>query len=982
AIADQDRIAAWLARLPREIPWCGERLPSITQKVFFELLRAERCTPGAAQKVQILAEQDGRCVECGGVFDGDIEWDHIVPLRQTVQGAPQVFQAICASCHMDKTQLSGSQARTLNSSFSAPVWEAYVSSPRPPPLVWSAHEHNGNQLCELDVRRCRRSALCHSAHDFPVFSPFDSIKRAVAGELCDFTFVALRPGKRSALNLLPWVGPMWYHKVAVEHMLHYGICTWNDCHWSLEATSHIPKECLTEPLLLMEEAWGSEKDLAKFSVNSMVGLWATTPSCVYSVVTSNSAADAEGAMLKRIVEYGDGLVTHDHIKATKLIQNSSMRPIHDLIMAVESSRMAQLVFVLKALGVPQRSIVDVKTDAITLTRAQKMRSALIAVSGTSFAQLPGLRRKFERTDINQRFLDDNEVYPAGCTFHEEVFRFSDREVKLLQGNYKTLKRECESPAELPPWRDLTQDEAIEAVMRGEGLLLLGAPGTGKTHLLRELMVQLREAGKRVDCIAKTHCATKNMGCDAVTADHWVRKHVRAGSFSSQILVVEELSQVDVQLWGDLCLVSMKGTTNICCGDFGQFQAVSESWAGCPVQEGALERSDMLLDMCNGNRLTLTENKRSDQKLFGFYTGLRCGTPDARDLRESVEEARRLFPATDLQANFTLTMSHKRRVQVNRFQNQLQKPESAIFIRAPAPTRAGNQPQSMWLWDGLQLIGAGGRCLKGLFFTVQSVTEDSVLLEGQTLTHQEAVRSLRLSYGLTFASCQGLTLPGRVGLETESPNMTLRHLYLFSGTGSVGRAFNAIGWEVISVDMDPKSNASIITDIGAWDYKVFEPGVFQCVFASPPYTHYSRARTTATTPRDLVGSDRLVQTVLDIIEYHKPASYFIENPQTGLLKSRDVVRGLSYSDTCYCKYGMKYRKSTRIWHNNFDFEPETMCCNKSPCEAAKLGRHEATAQRGPGGLRGQSDRCSLNELYSMPALLCDHIAAAASAALGG
>jgi hypothetical protein len=219
-------------------------------------------------------------------------------------------------------------------------------------------------------------------------------------------------------------------------------------------------------------------------------------------------------------------------------------------------------------------------------------------------------------------------------------------------------------------------------------------------------------------------------------------------------------------------------------------------------------------------------------------------------------------------------------------------------------------------------------------------------------------------------------------ELLSRDFKMPHLLeLFSGTGSVGRSFKAIGWDVTSVDMDPKSGARILTDIGTWNYAVHEPGRFDCVWASPPCTHYSRARTTAATPRDLEGSDRLVQRVLEIIDYHKPATFFIENPQSGLLKSRDVVRTLSFSDTCFCKYGYKYRKATRIWHNSFDFEPETMCCNASPCEAAKLGRHEGTAQSGPGGGR-QGDRCTLDELHSIPVLLCDHIAAAASAALGG
>ena len=93
---------------------------------------------------------------------------------------------------------------------------------------------------------------------------------------------------------------------------------------------------------MMEEAWGNERDLAKFTVNALVGLWATTPSCVYTAVTSSSASDAEVAILKRIIEYGDGETTHDHIKATKVLQNGSMRPIHDMMMATEATRMAQL----------------------------------------------------------------------------------------------------------------------------------------------------------------------------------------------------------------------------------------------------------------------------------------------------------------------------------------------------------------------------------------------------------------------------------------------------------------------------------------------------------------------------------------------------------------------------------------------------------------------------------------------------------------
>ena len=76
------------------------------------------------------------------------------------------------------------------------------------------------------------------------------------------------------------------------------------------------------------------------------------------------------------------------------------------------------------------------------------------------------------------------------------------------------------------------------------------------------------------------------------------------------------------------------------------------------------------------------------------------------------------------------------------------------------------------------------------------------------------------------------------------------LELFSGTGSVGRAFQAAGWEVTSLDILP--GATIQADILDWDYKKYPPGFFDFVWASPPCTEYSIARTRAKRPRDSAG----------------------------------------------------------------------------------------------------------------------------------
>ena len=43
----------------------------------------------------------------------------------------------------------------------------------------------------------------------------------------------------------------------------------------------------------------------------------------------------------------------------------------------------------------------------------------------------------------------------------------------------------------------------------------------------------------------------------------------------------------------------------------------------------------------------------------------------------------------------------------------------------------------------------------------------------------------------------------------------RLLELFSATGSVGRAFAELGWEVASLDLDPKAEPCICADVCSW-----------------------------------------------------------------------------------------------------------------------------------------------------------------------
>jgi len=168
---------------------------------------------------------------------------------------------------------------------------------------------------------------------------------------------------------------------------------------------------------------------------------------------------------------------------------------------------------------------------------------------------------------------------------------------------------------------------------------------------------------------------------------------------------------------------------------------------------------------------------------------------------------------------------------------------------------------------------------------------------------------------------------------------MRVLELFSGTHSVGKVCNQLGYEVISLDL---KNATINCNILNWDYKIYPVGHFDIVWASPPCStfsnlcesHKGRGKTNESILNNInnIGLPILRRTE-EIIEYFKPNLWFIENPQTGKMKNYMTK---PFYDVDYCKYSdWGYRKRTRIWTNKESFNNK-LC--KKDCINMLNGKH--------------------------------------------
>lgn len=205
---------------------------------------------------------------------------------------------------------------------------------------------------------------------------------------------------------------------------------------------------------------------------------------------------------------------------------------------------------------------------------------------------------------------------------------------------------------------------------------------------------------------------------------------------------------------------------------------------------------------------------------------------------------------------------------------------------------------------------------------------------------------------------------------------MKVLELFAGTRSIGKAFEAKGHEVYSVDWDNEFDninlyADIITVTSEQIIKEFgEPDI---IWASPDCTTFSVAAISYHRRKDpSTGNlnpiseyakfcDKVTIHVLKLIEELNPKYYFIENPRGGMRKM-DFMRGLPRYTVTYCQYGDTRMKPTDIWTNQSNPQFKPACKNGDKCHvSAPRG-----SKTGTQGLKGSKNRSVI------PQKLCEHI----------
>ena len=205
---------------------------------------------------------------------------------------------------------------------------------------------------------------------------------------------------------------------------------------------------------------------------------------------------------------------------------------------------------------------------------------------------------------------------------------------------------------------------------------------------------------------------------------------------------------------------------------------------------------------------------------------------------------------------------------------------------------------------------------------------------------------------------------------------MKVLELFAGTRSIGKAFEAKGHEVFSVEWDKNfENINLYADIGTLTAEeiIKRFGRPDVIWASPDCATFSVAAISHHRRKDVTTGnlepiseyakfcDTVDQNVLNLIEELKPTFYFIENPRGGMRKM-SWMQGIPRYTVTYCQYGETRMKPTDIWTNHPDPKFKPACKNGDSC-------HEKAPR---GSQTGTQRLKTAKEKAVIPQQLCEHI----------
>lgn len=208
--------------------------------------------------------------------------------------------------------------------------------------------------------------------------------------------------------------------------------------------------------------------------------------------------------------------------------------------------------------------------------------------------------------------------------------------------------------------------------------------------------------------------------------------------------------------------------------------------------------------------------------------------------------------------------------------------------------------------------------------------------------------------------------------------------LFAGSRSVGKAAEAKGHNVFSVDWQQFEGIDLAVDIEFLTPDMI-PFIPDYIHGSPDCTTYTIAAISThrngTEPKteSAAKCDRVNQNVIKLIKHYQAINpnlvFTLENPR-GMMRKMPFMLQFDRATVWYCTYGDDRAKPTDIWSNNIKsmFNPDGTWEPRKQCHNGNEKCHHESAPRG--SQTGTQGKKGFYERSKIPEQLCQELIRAA------
>lgn len=597
-----------------EIPFNNQSIGTLLMDLKDKFFKKERVRFSAEFRESIKQNQNNKCNECDCVLNKHYEIDHIIPLANNGTNEINNLQALCKSCHLDKNSeeregceyiKQDTYMSNFNIQANKVIQSNHFRKVAFTEMVISKDDKYfykndmDYKAYSIDINKCRKNLLVNSNYDFCKYSVLDNITYFDGNVTDGFYYIETD-------NTFPLRKNGFYSKPMVEYCLAQGIIAMENIKYQFKSSFTINSKHFNEFVnYLVNDVFVDYPHLQKLSVNSLVGLFGRRNNTYieHHIRHKNSNLDIDQiANNIHINKYGFMVdITDDIVAMTsenEIQTLSSAFPIHAQILDMEAIELHKMINIIKENnGVP----VYVKTDCVGYLSKNKI-------------------------DFNNYYWDTEETVKK---YKDEIYKEPVKEVKIKNENKYILQATTYNTIE----ENDDFDTLTETVYNmNKSILVIGPAGSGKTtfinKLIQKIETEFRLSNKSNYITRLTPTNISALLINGTTLDKFIQRYVHKSDDDDGIewIIIDEISMVKEVFYQMLLNLKFRRPSLkfIICGEFFQLPPVNDKVNKNPRSTRIYEYSRALFELVDGNKLTLTKCRRSNDTLYNLNEQIKCG----------------------------------------------------------------------------------------------------------------------------------------------------------------------------------------------------------------------------------------------------------------------------------------------------------------------------------------------------------------------